>query len=46
LSDHPLRLEMGERAALYAREYDWQKIAGSVLGLYQDLVREGSADRV
>ncbi len=46
LGDHQLRTEMGERAALYAKEYEWSKIANAILALYNDAVNEKHADRV
>ena len=39
LGDTWLRRRMGARAAEFAGEYAWEKIAERVLGVYQDLVR-------
>ena len=46
LGNSPLRVEMGERAAAYAKDYDWAKIAGAMLSLYEEAVQEQRADRV
>ena len=46
LGNSPLRVEMGERAAAYAKEYDWAKITGAMLSLYEEAVQEQRADRV
>lgn len=36
LEDHDLRNEMGERAAEYASEYEWEKIASQIVGVYKE----------
>lgn len=46
LGDHRLRSEMGKRAAVYAVDYDWSKIADAILSLYHETVQEKRADRV
>ena len=33
-----LRLEMGANAAAFARDYSWEKIAGQIVDLYQDVI--------
>lgn len=38
LGDHELRREMGSRAAEYAKEYEWEKVAASIINLYQEVV--------
>ncbi|GAB4504703.1 MAG: glycosyltransferase [Anaerolineales bacterium] len=38
LSDSPLRQTMGERAARYARNYAWSKIAARIVEVYKSLV--------
>jgi D-inositol-3-phosphate glycosyltransferase len=40
VTDPALRLQMGENAANFAREYRWQNIAEKVLNLYQQVVGE------
>jgi len=45
LGDSHLRLGMGERAATYAKDYDWEKIAGEILSLYET-VQVQHTDRV
>lgn len=45
LGDSHLRLRMGERAATYAKDYDWEKIAGEILSLYES-VQVQHTDRV
>ena len=37
LGDHELRREMGNRAAEYAKEYEWEKVAASVVSLYREI---------
>lgn len=39
LGDHVLRQKMGEQAAHYACEYDWNRIAMQILGVYQELTK-------
>jgi D-inositol-3-phosphate glycosyltransferase len=39
LGNNQLRAEMGERAAAYAREYVWEKIATSIINVYQEVTR-------
>ncbi len=38
IQDASLRKRMGEQAALFAREYGWEKIAVRILKLYQELL--------
>lgn len=46
LGDHQLRSDLGENAARYAKDYDWSRIAESVLSLYNEAIEEARADRV
>lgn len=39
LGDSDLRARMGECAAEYAKSYAWDKIAGQIIDIYQDLMR-------
>ncbi|MBT3336910.1 MAG: glycosyltransferase [Anaerolineae bacterium] len=36
LGDDELRKKMGKQAALYAKEYDWEKIAKKIVDVYKD----------
>jgi D-inositol-3-phosphate glycosyltransferase len=38
LRDGSLRRQMGEQAAAYALEYDWEKIATQIVGVYKSLL--------
>jgi D-inositol-3-phosphate glycosyltransferase len=38
LSDAPLRDTMGRRAAAYALDYAWEKIAVQIIAVYQTLL--------
>jgi len=38
VNDPDLRSEMGENAARFAREYRWERIAGQVMKVYQDVI--------
>ncbi|MBE3037275.1 MAG: glycosyltransferase [Chloroflexi bacterium] len=38
LGDESLRQRMGRNAAEYARNYDWEKIARQIVGVYEELV--------
>jgi D-inositol-3-phosphate glycosyltransferase len=38
LHDQDLRQRMGRQAAAFAQEYAWEKIAGRMIGLYQQVV--------
>jgi D-inositol-3-phosphate glycosyltransferase len=38
LGDESLRQRMGRNAAEYARNYDWEKIAKQIVGVYEELV--------
>jgi D-inositol-3-phosphate glycosyltransferase len=38
LRDGSLRKQMGEQAAAYALEYDWEKIAMQIVGVYKSLL--------
>ncbi|MCC7117662.1 MAG: glycosyltransferase [Anaerolineales bacterium] len=40
LNDAPLRERMSRRAAAYALDYAWEKIAMQIVGVYQELVGE------
>jgi D-inositol-3-phosphate glycosyltransferase len=40
-----LRQQMGENAAVYARDYSWQKITPRIVDLYQDVMWERKAAR-
>jgi len=40
LGDQELQKAMGERAAEYAKEYDWEKIAGAIVKVYEEVSRE------
>ncbi len=40
LGDESLRQRMGRAAAEVARNYDWEKIAKQIVGVYEELVRE------
>jgi D-inositol-3-phosphate glycosyltransferase len=40
-----LRQQMGENAAVYARDYSWQKITPRIVELYQDVMWERKAAR-
>lgn len=46
LGDHQLRLDMGMRAADYARDYDWSRVASGILSVYNETVQSKRADRV
>ena len=37
LGDHELRRQMGERAAEYAGDYAWEKIASSIIKVYEEV---------
>ncbi|NWF64331.1 MAG: glycosyltransferase [Chloroflexi bacterium] len=37
LGDNDLRQEMGERAAAYAKDYAWEKIASAMIRLYEEV---------
>lgn len=37
LEDHDLRTAMGERAAEYASEYEWEKIASQIVDVYKEV---------
>lgn len=37
LEDHDLRNAMGERAAEYASEYEWEKIASQIVDVYKEV---------
>jgi D-inositol-3-phosphate glycosyltransferase len=37
LGDADLRQRMGERAAVYARDFDWKLIADRIVEVYQEL---------
>ena len=37
LGDENMRKTMGEKAARYARDYDWNRVAVQILGVYQEL---------
>jgi D-inositol-3-phosphate glycosyltransferase len=39
LGDAELRQSMGQRAAEVARGYDWEKIAGQIVGVYEGLIK-------
>jgi D-inositol-3-phosphate glycosyltransferase len=39
LGNPQLRAEMGERAAGYAKEYDWEKIGASIMNVYREAAR-------
>jgi len=39
-ADPELRRRMGERAANFAKEYAWEKIAKKMVGVYDSLIRE------
>jgi len=47
LSDEDLRRNLGKKAAEYAREYDWEKIANQIVGVYEEFGGRGlnSGDR-
>jgi D-inositol-3-phosphate glycosyltransferase len=38
LGDESLRQQMGRNAAKYARNYDWEKIAKQIVGVYEELI--------
>jgi D-inositol-3-phosphate glycosyltransferase len=38
LGDESLRLRMGQNAAEYARNYDWEKIAKQIVKVYGELI--------
>jgi D-inositol-3-phosphate glycosyltransferase len=40
LGDESLRQRMGRNAAEYARNYNWEKIAKQIVGVYEELVGE------
>lgn len=40
LGDHDLRHEMGKRAAEYALDYAWEKIASQVVDVYRDVLEK------
>lgn len=39
LGDETLRQRMGRNAAEYARNYDWEKIAKQIVGVYKEMIR-------
>ncbi len=39
LGDADLRSEMGRRAAEVAQSYDWEKIGGRIVSLYEELLK-------
>ncbi len=41
LGDESLRQQMGRNAAEYARNYDWEKIAKEIVGVYKELLENG-----
>ncbi|MCE7861646.1 MAG: glycosyltransferase family 1 protein [Chloroflexi bacterium CFX2] len=43
LGDNRLRKKMGENAAEYAKEYDWSKIASSIVKVYNEVMCESQA---
>ncbi|MBE7435209.1 MAG: glycosyltransferase [Anaerolineales bacterium] len=43
LGDNRLRNTMGENAADYAKEYDWSKIASSIVKVYDEVMCESQA---
>jgi D-inositol-3-phosphate glycosyltransferase len=46
MTDHVLRATMGARAAEFAKEYAWEKIATRMLGVYTDILRVKSTQPV
>jgi D-inositol-3-phosphate glycosyltransferase len=40
IGDDNLRQRMGRAAAKYAKNYDWKKIAGRILGIYEELIKQ------
>ncbi|MEW6716734.1 MAG: glycosyltransferase [Chloroflexota bacterium] len=38
MGDHELRLRMGEQAAVYARDFSWERIAPRIVDVYQQLL--------
>lgn len=42
LRDGRLRAEMGERAAAYAKEFGWEKIAAAIVKVYGEMIRRES----
>jgi D-inositol-3-phosphate glycosyltransferase len=44
IQDASLRKHMGEQAAVFAREYAWEKIAARIVKLYQELFYQGRLD--
>jgi D-inositol-3-phosphate glycosyltransferase len=40
IGDDSLRQRMGRAAAKYAKNYDWKKIAGRILGIYEELIKQ------
>jgi D-inositol-3-phosphate glycosyltransferase len=39
IEDPDLRQRMGKQGAEFAKEYDWEKIAARIVGVYEDVVR-------
>jgi D-inositol-3-phosphate glycosyltransferase len=46
LGNHELRNEMGNRAAEYAKEYEWEKVAASIIALYREVACKENARAV
>jgi D-inositol-3-phosphate glycosyltransferase len=45
IEDEALRTRMSQRAAEVAKEYGWQKIAGKIFDVYNDLLAESNGGR-
>ncbi|MGB6420980.1 MAG: glycosyltransferase, partial [Anaerolineales bacterium] len=45
INNPELRLELGANAAAFARDYSWEKIAGRIVELYQDVIEKMGGKR-